>query len=702
MALIDDFISQVTDPALRAALALEVAELKKHVTWGLVFERHRPESTRLLIAPIKVGSVVWERRAIKPRRLKVRGIEADQLIVALEPKNTTAPADAPTFQIARADVLVEKPFTEAIYPALTSLGGVRNGPADRPSHVVVEGENYHAIEALLPAYQKQVDVLYLDPPYNTGDKDWAYNNDYVDPKDAWRSSMWLAFMERRLVLGRRLLKDDGVMVVTIDENEVHHLGMLLEQTFKDARIQMVSIVINPIGQKRVGGLARVDEQAFFVFFGDAPAPVAHGDDLLNERPETKRAQSVRWEWLLRGGPSSGRAGHPGTFYPVLVDPDKRMVVRAGEPLADADPDLDASIDGLAAAWPMRADGSQGRWRIGPAKLNRLIEQGYVRLGGYDKARRTWTVLYVADSTAELIEKGTITVTGRDKNGVVSLDYAEERKFSPKTIWNRARHTAGIHGSHLLATFIGERGAFTFPKSLYAVQDTLDILVHDKPDALIVDFFAGSGTTLHATLLLNARDDGRRRCVLVTNNELNHNTAAHLHRQGKFRGDPEFEAAGVFEAATRPRVTAAITGLRPDGQPVQGTYLDEREYSEGFPENVEFFTLDYLDPIAIELGLHFRELHPLLWLTAGGIGEREDIDPASRFAVPAGSPYAVLFNPSGMPGLLAALEGRADVTHVFIVADSEGSFADLASALPAHVAPVQLYRNYLETLRAARA
>jgi adenine-specific DNA-methyltransferase len=702
MALIDDFINQIADPALRAALTLEVAELKKHVNWGLVFERHRPESTRLLVAPIKVGTIVWERRAIKPRRMKVRGIEADQLIVVLEAKNTIAPPDAPTFQIARADVLVEKPFSEAIFPALTSLGAVRNGPADRPSHVVVEGENYHAIEALLPAYQKQVDVLYLDPPYNTGDKDWAYNNDYVDPNDVWRSSMWLAFMERRLQLGRRLLKDDGVMVVTIDENEVHHLGMLLEQTFKDARIQMASIVINPRGQNRVGGLARVDEQAFFVFFGDAPAPVGHGDDFLAS--ETKDATAiVRWERMIRGGPSSGRAGHPGTFYPVLIDVDARKVVKPGELLLEGEPDLDAKIDGYVAAWPMRGDGSYGRWRIGPAKLQRLIELGYVRLGGYDAVRKTWTILYVADSTAALIEKEVIKVAGRDANGAVILEAAERKPVSVKTIWSRGRHTAGIYGSALLADFIGERGAFSFPKSLYAVRDTLDILVHNKPDALVMDFFAGSGTTLHATLLLNAEDEGRRRCILITNNELNHAAASRLNHKGYFRGDPEFEAAGVFESATKPRAIAAITGVRADGKPVEGTYLDlDREYSEGFRENVEFFTLDYLDPITVEMGLHFRELHPLLWLTAGGIGEREDIDPKSRFALPEGSPYGVLFNPSGTSGLLAALETRPDVTHVFIVADSEASFSDLASVIPARIKTVQLYRNYLETLRAARA
>ncbi len=697
MALIDDFIHQITDPVLRAALTLEVAELKKHVNWGLVFERHRPESTRLLVAPIKVSTVVWERKAIKPRRMKVRGIEADQLTVVLETQNTIAPPDAPTFHIARADVLVEKPFTEAIYPALTSLGAVRNGPADRPSHVVVEGENYHAIEALLPAYQKQVDVLYLDPPYNTGDKDWAYNNDYVDPNDVWRSSMWLAFMERRLNLGRRLLKDDGVMVVTIDENEVHHLGMLLEQTFKDALIQMVTIAINPSGAAG-DGFSRVDEYAYFVFFGDA-RPGLTFEDFFGPEDKTRARW---WDSLLRGGREWVRDARRNLCYPIFVDADGH-IAGAGDPFEGEDESTRPLRQGEhELAWPVRTDGRLGIWRVEADTLRKLAALGYAVTTKPDPRRGTWSARYLLDGAIKAIERGDIEIEGRGPLGDVILKN-KGGKVIPKTIWHRARHAAGATwGTNLLSALLGDASAFSYPKSVYAVRDTLNAAIGDRPDALVMDFFAGSGTTLHAAMLLNAEDEGRRRCVLVTNNELNHKTAARLQHAGHFRGDPKFEARGVFEAATRPRVTAAITGLRPDGQPAEGTYLDGREFAEGFEENVEFFTIDYLDPIAVELGLHFRELHPLLWLTAGGIGEREDIDPKTRFALPAGSPYGVLFNPSGTSGLLAALEARPDVTHVFVVADSEASFSDLASVIPARIKTVQLYRNYLETLKAARA
>jgi adenine-specific DNA-methyltransferase len=311
------------------------------------------------------------------------------------------------------------------------------------------------------------------------------------------------------------------------------------------------------------------------------------------------------------------------------------------------------------------------------------------------------VLYVADETASLIERGTINVVSRDANGVANLGFAETPRVSIKTVWNRGRHNAGVYGSHLLTAFIGERGAFTFPKSLYAVKDTLAALTYDKRDALVLDFFAGSGTTLHAALLLNAEDGGTRRCILVTNNELKHTVSARLHRKGLFRGDDEFEASGVFEAVTRPRVTAAVTGRRADGKPVEGAYLGlAREYAEGFAENVEFFRLGYTEAPEIEFGLRFAEIHPLLWLRAGGIGERKVIDPAGPLYLPAHSPYAVLFDPSGVPTLLASLPSRPDITHVFIVADSQESFAHLADDIPQRIEKVRLYSEYLETMRGA--
>jgi adenine-specific DNA-methyltransferase len=223
----------------------------------------------------------------------------------------------------------------------------------------------------------------------------------------------------------------------------------------------------------------------------------------------------------------------------------------------------------------------------------------------------------------------------------------------------------------------------------------------KRDVAVLDFFGGSGTTLHATMLLNAEDGQHRTCVLVTNNELKAETAQRLNRADQFRGDEVFEAAGVYRAAAYPGVMAAVRGTRPNGTPVPGEYLDSNlAHADGLAENVEFFRVDYAEAAEIEFGLRFEQLHPLLWLMAGAIGEREILDPDQPLGLPARSPYAVLFDPSGLPALLAALPTRPDITHVFVVADSADGFSQAKGDLPDGLTCVRLYRDYLEGVRGA--
>jgi adenine-specific DNA-methyltransferase len=721
MATIETLVAQIEDPALRGMLTREIAELKRRLEWGLVFERHLPERARMLSAPVRPGSVVWE-RGVEPRRFRVRSVAGAELVVVPEPENTTAAADTPTLRVLRSAVLVEMDFADPISPVLTSIGALRNGPPDRPYHVVIEGENYHAIQVLLAAYERSFDVIYLDPPYNTGNRDWTYNNDYVDPTDTYRPSKWLAFMERRLRIARRLLRPDGVLVITIDENEVHHLGMLLEQLFPDYLIQMVTMVINPKGTGKLN-FARVEEHAFYVIpkvgvslihglprhggrladrnalevlepaeagveadeeIEEDVAEVVGEDDL--EAPDEEAVAADDWPfpaeerilWELRharrrGGESSYRPQRPNQFYPLWIDATARRVVRAGESLPlGQDPDL-RDVDGLTPVWPIDREGNNRCWRFIPERMNALIGERRVVLGQHNATTGAWTVNYWVRTSVET---------------------------KPKTVWWEKSHDAGTHGTSLINKFLGNRGSFFFPKSVYGVKDVLAMVVRKRPDALILDFFAGSGTTLHSTMLLNREYPGQRRCVLVTNNELNYKVAQRLQRQGLSRGDPEFEAAGVFEAATRPRITDTITGKRPDGHPIPGRYVDRRPFADGLEENVEFFRLDYLDAAEIELGLRFPEIHPLLWLKAGGVGLREDLDPTSPLGLPAGSPYAVLFDPSGMPALLAALPGRPDVKTVFIVAESPQAFSQIKGDLPPSVEAVRLYGEYLDALRGA--
>ena len=270
-----------------------------------------------------------------------------------------------------------------------------------------------------------------------------------------------------------------------------------------------------------------------------------------------------------------------------------------------------------------------------------------------------------------------------------------------SVWNRPAHNAGYYGSGMLSALIPGR-KFPFPKSLYAVEDTLRFAVGDKPHALVLDFFAGSGTTAHAVARLNHADGGRRRSISVTNNEVSQEEAAQLRKRGLNPGDPAWEALGIFEHVATPRIRAAFTGLTPDGDPVKGDYKfnDEFPMSYGLDENVEFFDLTYEDVALVSLGRRFEAIAPLLWLKAGSIGARIDSIEPRGWALPNNASYGILFDTSTWPSLVRAVasrEGTAiSLTHLFIVTDSEAEFRHVIGRLNTNLNVTQLYADYLRS------
>ncbi|MCA1600538.1 MAG: site-specific DNA-methyltransferase, partial [Acidobacteria bacterium] len=249
-----------------------------------------------------------------------------------------------------------------------------------------------------------------------------------------------------------------------------------------------------------------------------------------------------------------------------------------------------------------------------------------------------------------------------------------------------------HGTGLLQRIIPGR-KFPFPKSLYAVEDTLRFFIHNKLDALIVDFFGGSGTTTHAVARLNRQDGGRRRSILITNNEVSADEAEALRNDGFFYGDPEWDALGIFEQITRPRVTSAITGLTPDRGPIEGEYKfnDEGPMSDGFEENVEFFNIDFLDPDDVARGDAFKAILPILWMSAGCRGEREDSKGSTPWFIPKHSPFAVLIQEKQFRTFRAKLKERDDIESVFLISDSEENFGQMRRTLGRKYECVQLYK-----------
>jgi adenine-specific DNA-methyltransferase len=687
------------DAATAKELQRHFEALTSRRQFGLNFERHVPEQVALVGRAISVGDKV---RCIPSRGettpvpnatwivTKISGADGIRTAELFDPKTkgeSSRPID---------DLVFVADFRDPVYPGLVSSGRVERG-GDKPFHALIKSENYHALEALLYAYQGKVDCVYIDPPYNTRANDWKYNNDYVDPGDNYAHSMWLAFMERRLKMAKKLLNpDDSVLIVTIDENEVHRLGLLLDQMFPSHRLQMISTVINPKGASLGRDFARVDEYIFVVYLGNSGV-LAEVRDMLDESKNAAASTSVKWSSLIRGGAQGIRTDSPGAYYPVFVDVENKRIHSFGEPLPwDKGREDVPTPEGTTAVWPpTHTSGVEGRWGIGPDKARELYALGALRLGKIDVSQNKFPLSYLSSGIMTKVATGEILTVGRKEDGTLIVLYPDQTKITqPKTVWKMPGHNAGEYGSKLVNLLLPGR-KFPFPKALYAVEDILRFFVGNKPNALIIDFFAGSGTTTHAVMRLNRQDDGRRRSICVTNNEVSATEQAALVAQQKRPGDPEWEALGIFDNITKPRVAAAATGMTPQDEPVQGEYkfVDEFPMADGFEENVEFFTLTYENPAVVELDMAFERIAPLLWMRAGSEGRRIE-SPTETFDV--ADTYAVLFNVDASREFLAATEKADSLRVAFVVTDDETQFQAVATQLSAGIESVRLYESYLRT------
>lgn len=500
MARLEALVEQITDQALRREIESALAASKRRQRFGLVFEEHIPETAALGL-PVQVGALVQRRDQFAAKAVyRVSALDGGMATIV-----PTAGGDAET--VPATVLLSVKRFGEPIYPALTPLGAVRRGDDRTPHHAVINGENFHALQLLGYLLEGQVDCIYIDPPYNTGARDWKYNNQYVDLNDTWRHSKWLSMMDKRLRLAKRLLRPDGILVVTIDKNEHAHLVCLLEDIFRTHEITSVGIVHNPRGVQG-DNFSYTNEFAVFV--------IPDGLKAIAQRQLTESEKRANTSNLRNWGGESLRTDARNCFYPIYV--------RAGEIVGfgDVAPDdvhpagaNEPGADSTIAVWPIDAEGVERKWRYARQSVEGIrhllvIKEGRGRCG---------------------------------RPGVLQIEIAKEEGIY-RTVWQDRLYDASTHGTQIVRAFTGQE--FPFPKSLYAVYEVLYACTAHRPHALILDFFAGSGTTLHAALLLNAVDNGARRCILVTNNEVDDKTARELNRAGLFQGDPDYERHGIFE------------------------------------------------------------------------------------------------------------------------------------------------------------
>ncbi len=703
MSRLTDLLTQVkaNNPELGKELEREFRTLSSRLPFGLNFERHRPESVELPARPVRKGDKV---RVLPPRGSTAKGDQRIWRVRSLERVNGTRVARVDLMGVAKPetqpvlveDLVVVVEFRDYIYPGLVSTGKVERG-GDKPFHTVINGENFHALEALTFTHRGKIDVIYIDPPYNTGAKDWKYNNDYVEAEDLYRHSKWLAFIERRLNLAKELLNpEQSVLIVTIDEKEYLRLGLLIEQTFPEAEVQMISSVINPKGTARGNEFARVDEYIFFVKIGDVQLSRWKWD--MQTAKDYALDEEVRWRGLARTGRKGLRTHNPGSWYPIYVNEDGSGIHSIGDTVLLNDEEPQDSPRGTVAIWPPTSNGQQYSWSVIPETLRILISKGAVRTGRIDLKKKSVPIYYLSFNQLTAIEEGRLQVVGTADDGTLELRYADgARSAAPRTVWNMTSHDAGSHGTSLLRTLMPDR-RFPFPKSLYAVEDALRFFVKGKPDAIVLDFFSGSGTTAHAVMRLNRQDGGRRQCISVTNNEVAADEQVALRKAGLRPGDADWEKWGICDYITKPRIAAAITGKTPEGNDIEGDYkfTDGFPMAEGFEENAEFFTLTYETPVAVSHNRALARIAPLLWMRAGSTGRRIEEIPEQGWDV--ADTYGLLTDLDQTAAFSDAVEAKGTIHIAFVVTDDERRFQSVARRLPHTVEPVRLYESYLTNVR----
>jgi len=351
-----------------------------------------------------------------------------------------------------------------------------------PINLLIEGDNYHALSVLNYTHKGKVDLIYIDPPYNTGSKSWKYNNDYVEKDDTFKHSKFLSFMEKRLKLAKNLLKVDGIIIVTIDSYEIFSLGLLLDEIFGEQnRLGILTIEHNPRGRSDDKFFATCHEYALY-YAKNSKNAVIEKLDLTPEQAEAfflkDEISNYRLLPLKRSGSNSRRTDRPNLWFPIYYDPTTKS----------------GSVDkprgkGFVEIWPIDGKGIERVWRWGKETVKN-------NLG------------------TEIVFK-----EANGKLNVFAKDRIKEGR-RPKTIWSDPKYDASSHGTILLEKILQKNKAFDYPKSLYAVNDCIKIVTKKKREATVLDFFAGSGTTGHAVLKLNLEDGGKRKFILCTNNENN--------------------------------------------------------------------------------------------------------------------------------------------------------------------------------------
>ncbi|SHR63651.1 adenine specific DNA methylase Mod [Mycobacteroides abscessus subsp. massiliense] len=665
--ILDQLISRVPDESLRSHLARQVDLLRGSRHFGLVFDRHLPESVRLVDYPIRKGVRVALRDESSMDTWIVTGFA--------DPTRQVAVLSGEGGERLVTDLLVVREFGEEVYPGLRSVERIPNGPDDAPWHAVINGENYHALQALRTTHREKIDLIYIDPPYNTGGKrSWLYNDKFVDSSDRAKSSKWLSFMERRFNIAWQLLKPTGAIMVSIGDDEQHRLRMLMDQVFgADNCVNVITVEMSTTsGPKTVnaqqGTIVKNIEYVLIYRKSEAFDQVAH----------TPLMDSVEG-WAPN--------------YTLWLHDDGTLGLLSEQLLAADAVRADIEHFGLAGRRGFSMKNMETLLAVSAAAKS-FVEDNVDRIARTDRLPvscqgqnppRGKYAHFQAENRTYIL---TTLDSGTEVQVIpLSMNYRWSDDHKPK--YGRTVIRGDLwKGFFKDMARVDQEGGFAFSNGKKPIRLIKQLVrwANNSPDAVVLDFFGGSGTTAHAVMQMNADDGGRRQSILVTNNEVAVEQAQALRRKGVHPSDPEWEQNGVFEAVTRPRISTVVKGTRPDGS----------QYSNGLAANVEMFDLVYLDPSSIRRGIEFFKLAPLFWLQGGARGDRIEADPGNGWVLTA--TYGVLFDIDTLVAFADAVTAAATTGEppsvLFIVTDSLAEYQQAVERLPVGIDTVQLYEDYL--------
>ncbi|WP_316960179.1 site-specific DNA-methyltransferase [Staphylococcus simulans] len=332
-------------------------------------------------------------------------------------------------------------------------------------NLLLKGNNLLCLHTISHRFSDYFDVIYIDPPYNvtSSNNTFVYNNNF-------NHASWLIFMKNRLEIAKTLLKqDDGVLIIAIDENEVNYLGVLIDELFVNYENHLITVVHNPRGVQGTN-FSYTHEYLYFIF--------PQGQKLIQDR--ILEEDEISLSHLRNWGGESKREDGKNTFFSIQVDTNTNKIIGFGDVLSDdIHPQQTTIQDNIAYVYPIDGKGVERKWRY---------------------ARQT------IDSIKDMLHP--IKKNNNRYEIMIGKNFGQY-----KTVWQSPRYDASVHGKQLLKKLVPNAN-FSFPKSVHAVYDALFSVIKNKPNAKVLDFFSGSGTTAHAVQMLNKYDNGNRKYIMI--------------------------------------------------------------------------------------------------------------------------------------------------------------------------------------------